>query len=342
MLSFPARPKKSPYAWLASLGLHVAAVAALWTLDFAAARVLPRADIRSATIVLPAPLPRPAPAPPKLESPAKIVDRAEVAVPTPRLPRTPAAAAPAAPAIALEVEPVRLEASLPEVRLEAPAEATRPPAEFGSLAPRVTRREEAAERPAGFTLASLDTAPLRPRLPVTSGFAATRAAVARSRSAGPGAAAGFGAASSADGGPAAPTVSRASGFGGATAAASEAERRAPTESSGFSAAAVGAAPAETERPEEPRPARPPKILAKPRPLYTEAARASGVEGEAVLEVLLAGSGEVRVLRVIEGLGYGLDENAAEAARRVRFEPALRDGLPVDAVVTMRILFQLAL
>ena len=45
--------------------------------------------------------------------------------------------------------------------------------------------------------------------------------------------------------------------------------------------------------------------------------------------------------VVKGLGHGLDEAAAAAARRIRFRPAERDGGPIDAAGAVRIRFQLA-
>ncbi len=85
---------------------------------------------------------------------------------------------------------------------------------------------------------------------------------------------------------------------------------------------------------------PVEILFKPRPAYTEEARRLRIEGEVVLEALFAGSGEIRVLRVIQSLGHGLDENAVEAARRIRFRPAQSDGDAIDSTATVHITFQI--
>ncbi len=61
----------------------------------------------------------------------------------------------------------------------------------------------------------------------------------------------------------------------------------------------------------------------------------------MLEVLFPGSGNLRVLRVVRGLGFGLDQNALDAAAKVRFRPASENGHPVDTVATIRISFQMA-
>jgi TonB family protein len=89
------------------------------------------------------------------------------------------------------------------------------------------------------------------------------------------------------------------------------------------------------------PEEPVEILSKPKPVYTEEARARRIEGEVVLEVLFAATGELRVSRVVRGLGYGLDEAATVAARRIVFRPARHDGRPVDYAATLRVVFQLA-
>jgi TonB family protein len=86
---------------------------------------------------------------------------------------------------------------------------------------------------------------------------------------------------------------------------------------------------------------PVEILLKPRPDYTAEARAKKLEGEVLLEMLFAASGEARVLRVIRGLGSGLDESAIAAARGIRFRPAAHDGVAVDCSAVVHILFQLA-
>jgi len=48
-----------------------------------------------------------------------------------------------------------------------------------------------------------------------------------------------------------------------------------------------------------------------------------------------------VIRVVRGLGHGLDDNAIKAAQQIRFKPALKDGQPSDSTVVLHIIFQLA-
>jgi TonB family protein len=84
-----------------------------------------------------------------------------------------------------------------------------------------------------------------------------------------------------------------------------------------------------------------EILAKPKPIYTEEARRLRIEGEVVLEVLFRASAQVCVLRVVKGLGHGLDASAEIAAMGIRFHPAAEAGRAVDSVGTVKIEFQLA-
>lgn len=84
-----------------------------------------------------------------------------------------------------------------------------------------------------------------------------------------------------------------------------------------------------------------EILNKPRPRYTTQARSAGIEGEVLLDVLFRASGECQVLRLVHGLGHGLDESAVEAARQIQFRPARRDGLAVDSSAIVHISFELA-
>ncbi len=83
------------------------------------------------------------------------------------------------------------------------------------------------------------------------------------------------------------------------------------------------------------------VLSKPLPQYTAEARDLHIQGDVTLEVRFTASGEVEVLRVVNGLGHGLDEQARLAAQKIRFKPATKDGKPVDQVSVIHVAFQLA-
>jgi len=101
------------------------------------------------------------------------------------------------------------------------------------------------------------------------------------------------------------------------------------------------------QPSRPKPAEitpkivPAEIISKPTPAYTDDARRAKIEGEVLLEVVLEASGHIRVLRVVRGLGHGLDESAIQAAEKISFKPAMRDGQPADSTAVLHIIFQLA-
>lgn len=113
--------------------------------------------------------------------------------------------------------------------------------------------------------------------------------------------------------------------------------------SGFGDADVAAPPTVASRPAAQAPAHliPAEILSKPVPNYTEEARNKKIEGEVLLEVVFEASGRLRVLRVVRGLGHGLDDSAVHAAEQIRFKPALKDGQPSDSTAVVHIIFQLA-
>lgn len=83
------------------------------------------------------------------------------------------------------------------------------------------------------------------------------------------------------------------------------------------------------------------VLSKPLPTYTAEARQLKIEGDVTLQVRFEASGQVEVLRVVNGLGHGLDEQAKIAAEHIRFRPATRDGRAVDEVSIIHVTFQMA-
>jgi TonB family protein len=86
---------------------------------------------------------------------------------------------------------------------------------------------------------------------------------------------------------------------------------------------------------------PVEILFKPHPIYSPEARALRIEGEVLVEIQFSASGGIRILRIVQGLGHGLDESAVAAAREIRFRPAREGGVSVDATALVHFQFQLA-
>jgi TonB family protein len=141
----------------------------------------------------------------------------------------------------------------------------------------------------------------------------------------------------------APGVVASTGFGNGTATGSSRQRSTATvQAGGFTDAEVPAARAVRSQVADPiARAVPAEILSKPTPVYTQEAKVLRIQGEVLLEVVLEASGSLRVLRVVSGLGHGLDDNAVKAAEQIHFKPAMRDGQPTDSTVVLHIIFQLA-
>lgn len=127
------------------------------------------------------------------------------------------------------------------------------------------------------------------------------------------------------------------GFGGA-AAAKPAEPRGAVKTTDFDA--KPAMPA-AQAVRQPRVDVPVEVLSKPTPAYTDEARTLKIEGDVILEVEFTARGDVRVLRVVRGLGHGLDESASRAALGITFKPAQSEGHPIDFRTTVHIVFRLA-
>ena len=78
----------------------------------------------------------------------------------------------------------------------------------------------------------------------------------------------------------------------------------------------------------------PKISSKPSPYFTLEARAHDVRGRVVLSAVLCRTGRVTDVQVIEGLPFGMTEEAIEAARQIEFQPAEKNAQRVSEVIRL--------
>jgi periplasmic protein TonB len=85
---------------------------------------------------------------------------------------------------------------------------------------------------------------------------------------------------------------------------------------------------------------PPRLLREVKAQYTEDARTRGITGGVVLEIVIRSDGSVGDVKVLRGLGYGLDDRAVTAVRNWKFSPARRLGTPVDVIVEVEVEFSL--
>jgi TonB family protein len=85
---------------------------------------------------------------------------------------------------------------------------------------------------------------------------------------------------------------------------------------------------------------PPSILREVTPDYTDEGRRRAIQGDVVLEIVVRADGSVGSVKMLQGLGYGLDQRAIDAVRQWRFNPARRYGTPVDVIVEVAVEFKL--
>jgi periplasmic protein TonB len=84
----------------------------------------------------------------------------------------------------------------------------------------------------------------------------------------------------------------------------------------------------------------PTAISAPDPDYTEEARRAKKQGTCVLWLIVDSAGHPRDIKVVRGLGFGLDTKALEAVQKWRFQPALKDGRPVDVQISVEVEFHL--
>jgi TonB family protein len=84
----------------------------------------------------------------------------------------------------------------------------------------------------------------------------------------------------------------------------------------------------------------PQAISSPDPDYTEEARRAKKQGTCVLWLIVDAAGRPRDIKVVRGLGLGLDTKALEAVKQWRFQPALKDGKPVDVQISVEVEFHL--
>lgn len=84
----------------------------------------------------------------------------------------------------------------------------------------------------------------------------------------------------------------------------------------------------------------PTILYQEKARYTEEARTQRVQGTVRLSAIFGADGRLHNIRVVHGLPAGLTETAIEAAKLIRFNPALENGVPVSVRANLEFNFAL--
>jgi TonB family protein len=83
-----------------------------------------------------------------------------------------------------------------------------------------------------------------------------------------------------------------------------------------------------------------KITSKPPPTYPAQAAMHNVSGRVALTAVLCRSGRVTDIQVTKGLPFGLTESAAAAVKKIKFDPAQKDGQPVSQAIELEYSFSL--
>jgi periplasmic protein TonB len=84
----------------------------------------------------------------------------------------------------------------------------------------------------------------------------------------------------------------------------------------------------------------PQAISTPDPEYTEDARNAKTQGTCILWLIVDDRGNPRDIRVVRGLGHGLDAKAIEAVKQWKFQPAEKDGHPVNVQISVEVGFRL--
>jgi TonB family protein len=79
---------------------------------------------------------------------------------------------------------------------------------------------------------------------------------------------------------------------------------------------------------------------KPDPQYTAKAKATKIQGTVTLWIVIGADGAVKEVEVSKPLDPGLDQNAENAIRTWKFQPATKSGQPVACKVMVEVTFKL--
>jgi protein TonB len=85
---------------------------------------------------------------------------------------------------------------------------------------------------------------------------------------------------------------------------------------------------------------PPVVLSQPDPQFSEEARRKKIGGSVLVYLQVDREGNPINVRVVRGIGYGLDEKALEAVRQYHFRPAMENGHPVVVEMNVLVNFQI--
>jgi len=83
-----------------------------------------------------------------------------------------------------------------------------------------------------------------------------------------------------------------------------------------------------------------RLISKPDPEYTDKARRNRIRGTVILRAVFSKTGEVTNIQVVASLPDGLTERCVEAAKRIKFVPATKNGQPASMWIQLEYNFNL--
>jgi protein TonB len=86
--------------------------------------------------------------------------------------------------------------------------------------------------------------------------------------------------------------------------------------------------------------RPPIAIYTPDPEFSEEARKAKFSGDVIVSLIVDANGNPKNVRVLRGVGMGLDEKAVAAVQQYKFKPALQNGKPVAVYLNVEVNFQI--
>ena len=85
----------------------------------------------------------------------------------------------------------------------------------------------------------------------------------------------------------------------------------------------------------------PRLIYSTKAEYTQDAAKAKIHGFVILKLTVGRDGKPRDVAVLRGLGYGLAASATKAVQSWMFQPALYEGVPVDAMIAVQVEFPAA-
>ena len=84
----------------------------------------------------------------------------------------------------------------------------------------------------------------------------------------------------------------------------------------------------------------PELIYQVEPEFSAEARKAKFEGVVLVNLIVDAKGKPQDVRVLRGVGMGLDEKAVAAVKRYKFKPAMEGGKPVPVELNAEVNFKI--